>query len=104
MKDLVPIGNHVVIQQVKNEVKSAGGIILQNSPYENIIEGVVVSVGEGRLTNDNTLVKMRVKKGDRVLYHQFAATTLPVSMERRSTLWKSQIFLVSFLAPKSHCS
>lgn len=76
MKDLVPIGNHVVIQQVKNEVKSAGGIILQNSPYENIIEGVVVSVGEGRLTNDNTLVKMRVKKGDRVLYHQFAATNI----------------------------
>lgn len=74
MRSLVPIGDHVVIQQVKKEVKSAGGIILQNSPYENVIEGVVVSVGEGRLTNDNTLVKMRVRPGDRVLYHEFAAT------------------------------
>lgn len=76
MKSFNPIGDHVVIRQVKKEVKSAGGIILQQSPYENVIEGVVMSVGEGRLTNDNTLVKMRVKPGDRVLYHEFAATNV----------------------------
>ena len=71
-----PTENHVIIEQLDGETKTVGGIYLASKQYENVLEGVVVKVGPGRLLDSGIRREMSVSVGDHVLYHEFSATNV----------------------------
>jgi len=42
------------------------------------MEGLVVSVGKGRVTEDGKVVALDVKAGDRVLFSKYAGTEIKI--------------------------
>lgn len=66
-----PINDRVVIEPVKAEAKTAGGLILPDGSKEKPLQGKVIAVGPGK--DDN---KMTVKKGDTVLFGKYAGQEL----------------------------
>ena len=68
-RTITPVGDKVLVEEVKEEAKTASGIILPDDYSEDkgMKEGMVVSVGDGRL-EDGKLVKPLVKKGDKILF------------------------------------
>ena len=69
-----PLGERVVIKPLEEETTTKSGIVLPDSAKEKPIEGEVVAVGPGKLTEDGKRVPLEVKVGDKVVYSKFAGT------------------------------
>lgn len=74
--DIKPLGDHVLIERVEAETKTAGGIVLPESAKEKPREGVVIAVGDGRLGDDGKRNDLQVAKGDRVIFSSYAGTEI----------------------------
>ena len=71
---LKPLADRVVVEPAPAEDKSAGGIILPDTAQEKPQQGTVVAVGPGKVSDSGSLVKMTVKKGDKVLYGKYSGS------------------------------
>jgi chaperonin GroES len=67
-----PLGDRVVIRRFESESKTAGGILLPDSAKNKPQKGTVVAVGPGKLLKDGTRKPLQVKKGDVVLFTNWA--------------------------------
>ncbi len=73
--NLKPLGDRVVIEPLEEESStSPGGIIIPDTAKEKPQAGKVVAAGPGRTTESGELVKLEVKKGDKVVYSKYAGT------------------------------
>lgn len=68
-RSVVPVGDRVLLQEIKSEARSGSGIILPDSmgSDKNLKEAKVIAVGNGKYVDDE-LVPLFVKKGDTVLF------------------------------------
>ncbi len=70
-----PLSDRVVVEPLKAEEKSKGGIILPDTAKEKPQEGKVIAVGE-KITDEGKKIALQVKVGDRVLYSKYAGTEI----------------------------
>jgi chaperonin GroES len=70
---ITPLGDRVLIEEVRGDTKTMSGIILPDSLTEEMEmkRGVVVAVGPGRIS-DGERISVTVKKGDEVLFKKWA--------------------------------
>ncbi len=69
---LKPINDHVIIEPIKEEKKTEGGIVLPETvEKEKPQKGKVIAIGPGKVENDK-LRPMSVKEGDIVLFKKYA--------------------------------
>jgi chaperonin GroES len=78
MAKLRPLHDRVVIEPLKAEQKTAGGVILPDTAQEKPQEGKVIAVGPGARGEGGKLVKPDVKTGDRVLYGKWSGTEVKI--------------------------
>ena len=76
-----PLHDRVVIRREEQETTTAGGIILSSSAAEKPSQGVVLAVGNGQVTDSGELRALDVKVGNKVLFGQYAGTTVKVDGE-----------------------
>lgn len=70
IKALTPLLDRVLVQRVKAETKTAGGIFLPETAVKELNEAKVLAVGPGAFDKDGKRLPMGVKSGDRVLIPQ----------------------------------
>ena len=73
-----PLGERVLIELVKEEEVSKGGIIIPDSAKEKPQEGKVIAVGTGKLDENGKVVPFNVKKGDLVLMPKYGGTEVKI--------------------------
>lgn len=77
-----PKQDHLVleIEEIKEEKKTASGIIIKSTQnqFEKQNKGVVVALGPGRRTLNGELVPIDAKIGETVLFNAFAGTEVRV--------------------------
>jgi len=73
-----PLHDRVVVKRIEGETKTAGGIIIPDSAAEKPQEGEVIAVGPGARGDDNEVIALDVKKGDRVLFGKWSGTEVKV--------------------------
>jgi co-chaperonin GroES (HSP10) len=66
----MPLLDRVLVQRVKAETKTAGGIFLPESSVKELNEAKVLAVGPGGLDKDGKRITMSVAAGDKVLIPQ----------------------------------
>ena len=86
-----PLHDRVVVKRVDSETKSAGGIIIPDTAAEKPQEGKVVAVGPGARGDDNELVALDVKAGDRVLFGKWSGTEVKIDGEELLIMKESDI-------------
>jgi len=89
-----PLHDRVVIRRVEEETKTAGGILLPGSAAEKPSQGVVVAVGNGIIKESGDVRPSDVKLGDKVLFGQYAGSTVKVDGEELLMMKESEIFAV----------
>lgn len=89
-----PLGDRVLVQRVEAEEKTAGGILLPESAKEKPKEGVIVSLGEGRMLDNGERSSFAVKKGDRVLFSSYAGTEVKYQGEDYLIMGENDILAV----------
>lgn len=85
MSTIQPLGNHVVVEAVKEEVSSSGIIIPDSASKEKPMKGKVLAVGPGKTTNDGkTVIAPDLQVGDIVLFSKYGPTE--VKLEGKEVL------------------
>jgi chaperonin GroES len=78
---LRPLQDRLLVQRVKEEEKTKGGIIIPDTAKEKPAEGKVVAVGKGKVDDKGKPIPMEVKKGDRILFGKYSGTEIKIEGE-----------------------
>ena len=87
-----PLHDRVVIRRLEEETKTAGGIVLPGSAQEKPSQGEVVAVGPGKSTDSGEVRPLDVKEGDKVIFGQYAGSTVKINGEELLIMSESEIF------------
>jgi chaperonin GroES len=89
-----PLHDKVVIRRQEEETKSAGGIVLPGSAAEKPARGEVVAVGIGKLLDNGEVRPLDVKEGDKVIFGQYAGSTVKLDGEEFLIMSESEILAI----------
>jgi len=89
-----PLGEKVLLRRLEAEQRTAGGIVLPDTAKEKPQKGVVLALGEGKLTKDGKRVEFQVAKGDKVLFSSYAGTEIKVDGQEYLLMDESDILAV----------
>lgn len=98
---LRPLHDRVLVRRVDQESLTAGGIIIPDTAKEKPQEGEVVAVGPGAAGDDNELIPLEVKAGDRILFGKWSGTEVKIDGEDLLIMKESDILGVLEGAAKS---
>jgi len=78
---LRPLQDRILVQRIEEETKTAGGIYIPDTAKEKPQMGLIISVGNGKKTEDGKIIPVDVKAGDNVLFGKYAGTEVKVEGE-----------------------
>ena len=78
---LRPLQDRILVQRVKEEEKTKGGIIIPDTAKEKPAEGKVIAVGQGKLDENGKRVPLEIKKGNRILFGKYSGTEVKIEGE-----------------------
>ena len=84
-----PLHDRVLVERVKEDTKTAGGIIIPDTAQEKPQKGIVVAAGNGKVDEP-----MTVAVGDTVLYGKYAGTEFKFEGEDYLILRESDILAI----------
>lgn len=76
-----PLHDRILVRRMKEDDKTAGGIIIPDTAKEKPQKGEVVATGKGRVNEDGKVFPLEVKAGDKVLFSKYAGTDLKFGTE-----------------------
>jgi chaperonin GroES len=91
---LRPLGDRVIVKAAPHEEKTKGGLVLPDTVKEKPIEGVVVSVGAGKKTDDGKIIPIDLKVDDKVIYSKYSGTEVKVEDEEYLVISERDILAV----------
>ncbi len=87
-----PLADRVIVKPNEAEETTKGGIILPDTAKEKPVEGTIVAVGAGKVTEDGKLVSMSLKVGDKVLYGKYSGTEIKIEGDDYLIMRESDIY------------
>ena len=91
---LKPLSDRVVVEAAPADDVSSGGIILPDTAQEKPQQGTIVGVGPGKASDTGSIIKMTVKKGDKVLYGKYSGTEIALEGTDHVIMRESDILAV----------
>jgi len=95
-----PLHDRVLIKRLEEEKTVKGGIIIPDTAREKPMEGKVVAVGPGKMTDDGKRAPLDVKAGDRILFGKYAGTEIKVDEQDYVIMREEEILAVFETASK----
>jgi chaperonin GroES len=92
--NVVPLNEKIVVKRLEAEEKTAGGIVLPDTAKEKPKQGKVLSLGAGKLLDNNTRAPFQVKEGDRVLFTSYAGNEVTLDSEEYLIMTEDDILAV----------
>ncbi len=86
-----PLFDRVLVTRVEEDTKTKGGIIIPDSAKEKPLEGKVIAVGQGKISEDGRTTPLAVKAGDRVLFGKYSGTEIKIDGEDHLILREDDI-------------
>jgi chaperonin GroES len=89
---LRPLQDRILVQRVKEDEKTKGGIIIPDTAKEKPIEGTVIAAGNGKLSENGKRVALDVKNGDRILFGKYSGTEVKIEGEEYLIMREDDVF------------
>jgi chaperonin GroES len=87
-----PLGDRVVVRRIKEDTKTAGGIIIPETAQEKPQEGEIISVGPGAIDEKSgKRTPLAVKAGDIVLFGKWSGTEVKIDGEELLIMKESDV-------------
>ena len=86
-----PLQDRIVVKRLEGENKTKGGIIIPDTAKEKPIEGRVVAVGAGKVSDDGKQRPLDVKAGDKILFGKYSGTEVKLDGEDHLILREDDI-------------
>jgi len=92
--NIKPLADRVVVKPLESEEKKQGSIIIPDTAKEKPMQGEIVAVGPGKVTESGQKVSLEVKKGDKVLYGKYSGTEVTLDGKDYLILRESDILAI----------
>ncbi len=89
-----PLGDKVLVEVLKAEEKTKGGIILPDTAKEEKTEGKVVAVGPGKSLESGSFQPLEVKAGDKVIFGKYSGDEIVIEGTKHKILKENEILAV----------
>ena len=89
-----PLHDRVIVKRVQEEEKTKGGIIIPDTAKEKPVEGKVIAVGPGKMSDAGARMALQLKEGDRVLFGKYAGTEIKMEGEEYLMMREEDILAV----------
>lgn len=76
-----PLHDRVIVRRMEEERTTAGGIVIPDTATEKPMEGEVIAVGNGKITDSGEVRPLDVKAGDKILFGKYSGTEVKVDGE-----------------------
>jgi chaperonin GroES len=73
-----PLHDRIIVERLEEETTTASGIIIPDSAKEKPVQGSVIAVGKGKVTEDGKVLPLDVKVGDTVLFGKYSGTEVKI--------------------------
>jgi chaperonin GroES len=73
-----PLHDRIIVERLEEETTTASGIIIPDSAKEKPVQGNVIAVGKGKVTEDGNVLPLDVKIGDKVLFGKYSGTEVKI--------------------------
>ena len=67
-----PLHDRIIVQRLDEGEQQIGGIIIPDSAKEKPMQGKVLAVGDGRITEDGKRIPLDVKPGNLILFGKYS--------------------------------
>jgi chaperonin GroES len=89
-----PLHDRIVVKRVQEDEKTPGGLIIPDTAKEKPQQGVVVSVGNGKVLEDGKTRALEVKQGNKVLFGKYAGNEIKINGEEHLILREDDVLAV----------
>jgi chaperonin GroES len=91
---IIPLNDRVLVKRIDEVQMTKGGIYIPDTAKEKPIEGKVVAVGSGKVSDSGERVALTVKAGDKVLFGKYAGTEIKVEGEEHLMMREDDILAI----------
>lgn len=92
--NLIPLYDRVIVKSSAPEEVTKGGIIIPDTAKEKPMQGSIIAVGNGKLSDDGKITPLQVKVGDNVIYGKYSGTEITIDGEEYLMMRESDIFAI----------
>jgi len=89
-----PLNDRVLVKRIEEVQVTKGGIVIPDTAKEKPIEGKVIAVGPGKMSDAGNRMPLQVKEGDRVLFGKYAGTEIKTEGEEYLMMREEDILAV----------
>ncbi len=89
-----PLHDRVIVRRLEEERTSPGGIVIPDTATEKPSQGEVVSVGNGKISENGDVRPLDVKAGDKVLFGKYSGTEVKVDGEELLVMREDDVMAV----------
>ena len=89
-----PLADRVVVQALEETEQMRGGLYIPDTAKEKPMQGKIISVGPGKLSEENERIAPDVQVGQTVLYGKYSGTEVSVDGEEYLILRESDILAI----------
>ncbi len=86
-----PLYDNILLKRVEAVQKTKSGLYIPDSAKEKPLEGEILAVGTGKLTDRGEVLKLTVKVGDKVLFGKYAGTEIKIDGEEYLLMKESDL-------------
>ena len=93
--NIKPLSDHILIEPIKGEEKTSGGIFLpETAEKEKSEQGKIIAIGSGKKTDDGKIIPLSVKPGDRVLFSKYGPSEVKIDNKEYLIATESDILAI----------
>jgi chaperonin GroES len=89
-----PLNDRVLVKRIEEVQITKGGIVIPDTAKEKPIEGKVIAVGPGKMSDAGVRMPLQLKEGDRVLFGKYAGTEIKTDGEEFLMMREEDILAV----------
>ena len=89
-----PLADRVVVQALEESEQMRGGLYIPDTAKEKPMQGTIIAVGPGKLSEENERITPDVEVGQTVLYGKYSGTEVSVDGEEYLILRESDILAI----------
>ena len=89
-----PLHDRILVKREEEEEARSGSIIIPDSAKEKPQRGKVVSVGNGKVTEEGKRVALDVKSGDRILFGKYSGSEVKIDGDEYLILREEDVLAI----------
>ena len=89
-----PLNDRVLVKRIEETQTTKGGIVIPDTAKEKPMEGRVIAVTPGKMSDAGNRMSLQAKEGDRILFGKYSGTEIKVEGEEYLMMREDDILAI----------